>query len=340
LSNEPVARDTLDPARRGFVRALALAACTAPGLTACASRTLRTRIPTIGYLSGDGTPELLEAFTDELRRLGMRDGRNVLLEVRLARSNTADTTAMAAELARLDLALIVAAALGPALEVRRANPSMPMVIATCPGMVSNGFADSLERPGGIYTGMDELPGGVTATRLELLKTAAPAVTRVALLSTTPGVGGHETQLADAERAARDLGVEVRPYRASSLAEVERALAAIASDGMNGMMSFQGGLALVNRRLIVEFAARQRIPAVYQATLFAEAGGLIAWAPDLVEQFREAARFTARILAGAKPGDLAVRTPERYYLTINARAAHAIGLELPQALVARADRVLR
>jgi ABC-type uncharacterized transport system substrate-binding protein len=111
---------------------------------------------------------------------------------------------MAAELAQMDLALIVAAALPFALAVRKANPSMPMVIATCPGMVSNGFAQTLDRPGGIYTGMDELPPGVTARRLSLLKTAAPAVTRVALLSTTPGRGGHEAQVADAEAAAPAL----------------------------------------------------------------------------------------------------------------------------------------
>jgi hypothetical protein len=213
---------------------------------------------------------------------------------------------MAMELSRMDLALIVATALPQALEVRNANPEMPMVIGTCPGMVSNGFAQSLEHPGGIYTGMDELPAGVTARRLSLLKLAAPSVTRVALLSTTPGRGGHETQVADAETVASSLGVEVRPYRAASLTELRRALEQLAIDRMNGMLNFQGGLSLTNRQFIVDFAAEKRIPAVYQATLFAEAGGLMAWAPDLTEQFREAARFVAEILRGAKPGDLPIK----------------------------------
>jgi hypothetical protein len=97
--------------------------------------------------------------------------------------------------------------------MRQVNPKMPLVIITCPGMVSNGFAESLERPGGIYTGMDELPPGVTRKRLQLLKRAAPAVSRIALLSTTPGRGGQETQLADAEQTAKELGVSVKAYRA-------------------------------------------------------------------------------------------------------------------------------
>jgi putative ABC transport system substrate-binding protein len=138
-------------------------------------------------------------------------------------------------------------------------------------MVSNGFAKSLKHPGGIYTGMDELPPGVTAKRLQLLKTAAPSVSRVALLSTTPGRGGHEAQLADAERAAKSLRLTVKPYRATSPTELETALAAIANDGMEGLANFQGGLSLGYRQLIVDFAAKNRLPAVYQSAFFVEAG---------------------------------------------------------------------
>jgi putative ABC transport system substrate-binding protein len=209
---------------------------------------------------------------------------------------------MAAELARMDLTLIFAAALPYALEVRKANPSMPMVIGTCPGMVSNGFAETLDRPGGIYTGIDELPPGVTAQRLRLLKAAAPAVTRVGLLSTTPGRGGHEAQIADVRTAVLETGVEVQPYRATSFRELIRALERIAGDGMNGMLNFQGGLSLSNRQLIVDFATEKGIPAIYQTSLFVDAGGLMAWAPNLLEQFRMAARLVDRILKGSSPGE--------------------------------------
>ena len=159
----------------------------------------------------------------------------------------------------MDLELVVVQALPAALAARTANPAMPLVIVTGPGLVGNGFARTIEHPGGNATGIDELPPGVTARRLELLKTAAPAVSRVALLSTTPGRGGHEAQLADAQEAASKLGVTVKPYRANSLVELEHALGVIAAESMNGLLNFQGGLSFVNRQLIVNFAASHRIP---------------------------------------------------------------------------------
>jgi putative ABC transport system substrate-binding protein len=175
--------------------------------------------------------------------------------------------------------------------------------------------------------------------LELLKTAAPVVSRVALLSTTPGHGGHELQLADAQQAAARLGVTVKPYRATSLAELEQALGVIAAESMNGLLNFQGGLSFVNRQLIVDFAASHHIPAIYQATVFAMAGGLMAWAPDLADQHRTAARYVDQILKGANPGDLPIRYPSRYYLTVNKTAARNIGLTVPSALLSIADRIL-
>jgi putative ABC transport system substrate-binding protein len=239
----------------------------------------------------------------------------------------------------MDLDFIVDAALPQALAMRQANPKMPLVIITCPGMVSNGFAESLERPGGIYTGMDELPAGVTRKRLQLLKRAAPAISRVALLSTTPGRGGHETQLADAEQAARDLGFSVKAYRAASLSGLTAALEAIRGDQMNGLVNFQGGLSLANRQMIVDFAAAHRLPAVYQSLFFVESGGLMAWAPDQREQYRMGARYADQILKGTKPGDIPVRHPEPYHLHLNKKAAAAIDLALPADLVAEADKVL-
>lgn len=324
--------------RRAFIGDLVLGGVLAP-VAGRPDQVAPVRVPRIGYLAGTGFPDLLGAFRQELSGLGYAEGRNIVIETRLARPNTSDSGRMAAELARMNLVLIVAGSLPSALAVRNANPAMPMVIATCPGMVSNGFAQTLDRPGGIYTGMDELPPGVTARRLRLLKTAVPDATRVALLSTTPGRGGHETQLADAEAVASGLGLQVRPYRATSLAELQRALEQIASDRVTGLVNFQGGLSVVNRQLMVDFLNERRIPAIYQATMFAEAGGLMAWAPDIAEQYREAARFVDAILKGARPGDLPVKQPEKYYLTINSTAARQIGLTLPQALLAQATRVL-
>ena len=138
-----------------------------------------------------------------MRTLGYSTGENIHIETRLGRANTNDLAVHTTELAGMDLDFVVVAALPHALAMRQANPGMPMVIITCPGMVSNGFAESLERPGGIYTGMEELPPGVTRTRLQLLKRAAPSASRIALLSMTPGRSGHETQFAEAELAANN-----------------------------------------------------------------------------------------------------------------------------------------
>ena len=323
--------------RRSFVRSLGLFGCALP-LTALAQGVRPVRLRRIGFLSG-AVPTLITAFEEEMRRLGYVEGESIVIEKRILSPNSTDLAGQTAELAHMNLDLIVAGWLGAALEVRKNNPAMPMVIATCPGMVSNGFARNLKRPGGIYTGIDELPPGVTAKRLRLLKTAAPKVSRVALLSTTPGRGGHEAQLADAEQAAKLLRLTVKPYRATTRSELQAGLASIVSDGMDGLLNFQGGLSLANRELVVDFAAKNRLPAIYQSAFFTEAGGLMAWAPDQQGQYREAARYVDKILKGASPGELPVRYPGRYYLTINQSAARDLGLNLPRALLAKADQVL-
>ena len=310
----------------------------APFLAAGAATQKSARVPRVGYLGGD-FPVHRDAFMAELRAQGFVDGENVIIEKRLQR-DLAEGPAAARDLAALPLDFIVASALPYALMVRAANPHMPMVITTCPGMISNGFARTLERPGGIYTGIDELPPGVTTKRMTLLKAAVPAARRIALLSTTPGVGGHEAQLQDAQKVATALGVTVHPYRATTPDELTRALEAIVADRMDAMLNFQGGLSVYRRQLIVDFVNAHRLPAIYQATMFAEAGGLMTWSPDQVEQQRMSARLAAKVLHGAKPGDLPVPYPTGYCLTINADAARKTGLTLPPALLARAARVIQ
>jgi putative ABC transport system substrate-binding protein len=320
--------------RRGF--SLTLLGCVLPALGATSQQPGPQR--RIGLLVGDDPEGGVAAFREALRERGYVEGRNLAIEMRSTISPPPGTDP-AAELARMNVELIVAHSLPGALATRTANPAMPMVVVTTPGFVANGFATTLERPGGKVTGIDELPPGVTARRLELLKTAAPAVSRVALLSTTPGSGSHEIQLADAQQAAARLGLTTKAYRATSVAELKQSLTALAADDSNGLLNFQGGLSYVNRQLIVDFAAKHRVPAIYQATVFAEAGGLMTWAPNLVDQFRMAAGYVDQILNGARPGDLPVRHPSRYYLTLNTTAARNLGIAFPSALLSKADRVL-
>lgn len=324
--------------RRHFLTCVGATACLA-SVPSWASGRKPQRLPRVGYLTGIGFPTLTSAFREELRRLGYIEGQNLVLELRQSRPNTDDGERMTAELAAMDLDLIVVASLPQALAFRALNPTMPMVIGTGPNLVGNGFATSLRHPGGNVTGMDELPAGLTGRRLGLLKAAAPHVSRVALLSTTPGVGAHEIQVADAQKAAERLGVTVTTYRATTPPEVTTALDAIARDRMEGLVNFQGALSLGSRDLIIEAMRKQRIPAIYQSKLFVLSGGLMALSPDQEEQFREAARTVDKILRGAKPGDLPIKHPSRYFLTVKASAAQEIGLVLPQAFLAKANTVL-
>ena len=312
----------------------------APLLSAGSDFKTRQTPQKIGFLSGAGLLPLENAFTDELMKLGLKEGNNFHIEKRLARPNTDEISVMAAELAKMDLALIVVGSLPIALEVKQLNPLMPMVLATCPGMVSNGFAESLEHPAGIYTGIDELPPGVTAKRLRFLKEAVPQATRIALLSATPGKGGHEIQLSEAEKTAITLGMAVKSYRVRSLEELQNALSDMVTDDMHGIVVFQGALTLANRQFVVDFTTKNNLPAIYQQAVFVEIGGLMSWAPDLQQQFREAAHYVAQILKGAKPGDLPVKHPDKYYLTLNSKTATNMNLNLSESLLRQATNVIR
>lgn len=324
--------------RRSFVRGAFLATAGIAITASCAHEIPTARVPRIGFLIGP-FPTMDAAFRAELARLRYVEGQNLVIETAASGAGGDTLEARVVALSALKLDLVVAASFPAALEVRRVMPSMPMVVATAPGLVSNGFAQSLERPGGNVTGMDEMPAGLTGDRLRLLKAAAPGITRVALLSTTPGRGGHEMQVADAERVGGELGLSLNTYRVTSLPQLQQALKSMASDGVDGLLNFQGALSLVNRGQIISFAREQRIPAIYQSKLFADAGGLMALAPDQDEQFRVAARFVDKILNGASPGDLPIQHPARYFLTINRGTAAALGLQLPQSLLDRADSLI-
>lgn len=329
--------------RRTFVAGLSAGAAAVAHSIPSAAKALSqpARVPRVGFMIGTipGTVSPLEtAFRAELVKLGLIEGQNINLEIRRS-FKEGELEHQAAEFGAMDLDLIVAASLAQALAIRAANPRMPMVVGTAAGLVANGFGKSMKHPGGIVSGIEELVPGVTMKRLALLDATVPGLKRVGLLSTTPGAGGHEIQMAEALRAAGRLGLAVTAYRAGTVDELKQALADIVRDKHQAMLSFQGGLALGQRHMIVAFAEEHRLPAVYQSTMFVEAGGLMAYAPDQEEQFRAAARLVNKILKGARPGDLPITFPDRYYLSINQIAAAAIGITLPPAIIAKADLIL-
>jgi putative ABC transport system substrate-binding protein len=342
MKNQP----PLLPARRLFLTALAGTVAGACGPESVASARQAVRTPRVALLLGDN-PAAGAVFATELATLGYVHGRNLELETHVLPGAPAGAEVIA-KVARAELDVLVVAALTIALEVRKVTQTAPLVIVTGPALSCNfglgacpvRIPPDAARPRDPHvTGIEELPPGVTAKRLTLLKAAFPSVRRIALLSTTPGTGGHEVQLADAEQAADGLGVEVRAYRAATPPQLQQALEQLVKDGNQGLLNFQGGLSFTQRRLIIDFAAKHRLPAIYQAMAFPESGGLMAWAPDLQDQFRQAAGYVARILDGASAGDLPIRYPSRYYFVVNASTAKTLGARIPPDVLAQADRVL-
>lgn len=331
--------------RRTFIAAAAAAAAASIGVPTTTFGWQGVR--RIGLLLGDDAAAG-EAFAEELARLGY-GGDRVQIDTRILGGGRGGASTIA-EMARANVDLLVVAALPIALEVRRINQRVPLVVVTgpalscnfgiapCPAGVLTQRAEPVPRDTNV-TGIDELPPGVTAKRLTLLKTAFPRLRRIALLSTTPGIGGHEIQLADAEQAARSLDVTVRAYRATTVEQLKETFTRIAADGNEGLLNFQGGLSFVNRALIIAFAAKQGLPAIYQARAFPESGGLMAWAPDLRDQFRQAADYAARILGGASPGELPIRHPSKYDLVVNASTANGLSVRIAPEVLSQADRVV-
>jgi len=222
--------------------------------------------------------------------------------------------------------------------LRRATRTVPIVFALVPDPVGAGFVESLARPGGNSTGFSPWEYGIGAKWLELLKQIAPSVTRVAVLrdpAITAGIGLWGA----IQSVSPSFGVELRPIDVRDPGEMERALAAFAGSPNGGLILTGSAWAIIHRDLIIALAARHRLPAVYYERYFAAAGGLISYGSDNVELFRLAAGYVDRVLKGEKPADLPVQHPTKYELVLNRKTAKALGLTVPDSLLARADEVI-
>ena len=220
----------------------------------------------------------------------------------------------------------------------QATRTVPIVFPFAADPVGSGFVESLSRPGGNATGFLLFEYDLSAKWLELLKEIAPGVTRAAVLRDPTAITGIG-QFAVIQSVARSVGVEVSPLNLRDASETERAVTAFARSSNGGLIVAGSALATVQRNLIIELAARHRLPAVYFERLFVDSGGLISYGADIVDGFRRAAGYVDRILKGEKPADLPVQAPTKYELVINLKTAKALGLEVPSALLARADEVI-
>jgi len=278
------------------------------------------------------------AFLQGLQQLGWIDGQNVRIDVRWAAGNLANARQYAAELVALAPDVILAsggAIMGPLLQATR---TVPIVFTIVTDPVGTGLVDGLSRPGGNATGFMMFEYSLCGKWLALLKEIAPGVTRAAVLrdsAITSGIG----QFAVIQSVASSVGVDVSPINLGDPAEIARAVATFAHSANGGLILAASGLAQVYRDLIISLAARHKLPAVYYEPEFVAAGGLISYGPNLLNEFRPAASYVDRILKGEKPTDLPVQAPNKYEMVVNLKTAKALGLVIPQAVLARADEVI-
>jgi putative ABC transport system substrate-binding protein len=279
------------------------------------------------------------AFLQGLALLGWTIGRNLRIDTHWATANAAEIRKHAAELAALAPDVILAngsSTVGPLLQATRA---VSIVFAGGSDPVAAGHVDSLARPGGNATGFISGEFSIGGKRLELLKQIAPAVTRVAVLrDTTQGDG--TSQFATMQAVAPSLKVEVSPVNMRDPGEIERAVAAFARPPNGGLIVTASGASMFYRELIIMLAARHRLPAVYFQRAFAAAGGLVSYGADQIDQFRQASGYVDRILKGAKPADLPVVQSTKFEFVINLKTAKALGLTIPETLLATADEVIQ
>jgi putative tryptophan/tyrosine transport system substrate-binding protein len=325
--------------RREFISLLGSAAAAWP-LAARAQQPERMRqIGVLSPLAADDQENKarLATFQQRLQQLGWTDGHNVRIDYRFAAANPENYPKYAAELVALapDVILASGISLAPMLQATR---TVPIVFAFAADPVGTGLVESLSRPGGNATGFLVFEYDLSAKWLELLKEIAPSLTRAAVLRDPTAVTGIG-QFAVIQSVARSVGVEVSPLNLRDADETERAVTAFAGSSNRGLIVAASALASVQRSLIIELAARHRLPAVYSERHFVAGGGLISYGADFVDLHRRAAGYVDRILKGEKPADLPVQAPTKYDLVINLKTAKALGLEIPSSVLARADEVI-
>jgi putative ABC transport system substrate-binding protein len=295
----------------------------------------------IGYLGTNRTPHLQEAFRQGLRDLGYVEGRNLVIEDRDAEGKLERLPALAAELVALKVDVIVAAGTPAALATKQATRTLPIVFTAVGDPVTSRLVTSLAQPGGNVTGLSVLAPELIGKCLEQLKQAIPAVSRVAVLW-HPGAMGERTDkdmLKAAEVAAHALGVRLQFLEARGPADFDRAFSEMTRARADALTVLTSSMLFGERRRLVDLAAKNRLLAVYPWREGVDAGGLMAYGPDLADLLRRVATYVDKILKGTKPGDLPVEQPTKFELVINLKTAKALGLTIPPSLLGRADQII-
>ena len=300
------------------------------------------KIHRIGFLSGgfSGSSRGIEPFRRELGELGYVEGKNIAFEYRYAEDKPDRSPALANELVRLKVDVIIAGGTGDTLAAKNATRTIPIVfLEEVSDPVASGLVDSLARPGGNITGFTTIATVLASKRLELLKETIPKLSRVAVLW-NPQASANAPQWKESQLAARQLGLQLHSMEVSSADKYESAFKEAVKARSSALAVTRQRLANANQKLIADLATKNRLPAIAARGDFVESGGLMSYGADLVEPFKRAASMVDKILKGTKPADIPIEQPKKFEFIINLKAAKQIGLTIPPNVLARADRVIR
>ena len=299
-----------------------------------------TKIPRIGYLGSTSVSARTEAFRQGLRELGYVEGKNIVIEWRRHEGKVDRLPALAAELVRLKVDIIITAGAPAARAAKEATSTIPIVMTQVGDPVGSGFVASLARPGGNITGLSSLAPELSGKRLELLKEIVPKLSRVAVFGTSTNPDNAQS-LREVELAAKALGVQLQYLDVLGPKDSETAFqAAVKGRAEAVLMMVSGPVANSQRPHIAELAAKSRLPVIYSGRTDVEAGGLMTYGVNNADLDRRAATYVDKIVKGAKPADLPVEQPTKFEFVINLKAAKQIGLTIPPSVLARADKVIK
>lgn len=323
--------------RRKLLLALGASTLASPLSSLAQPATKIWRVGILGNMSA--SDPLPEAFMQGLRELGYVEGKNVIIERRFGEGDASRLDALAADLVRQKPDVIFAPNSISVEAAKKAAGTIPIVFSIAGDPVGSRFVASLAHPGGNITGTSNIPAELSAKRLQLLKEAAPKIARVAVFDDQTSTDISRIQVEEAKRAAKVLGMEVLVTRITARNDFEPVSAQLRKWRADSILIISAPTNTFNRKLLVEFAAKMRLPAIYADKIFAEAGGLIAYGPSFEALYRRAATYVDKILKGAKPGDIPVERPTKFELIVNMKTAKSLGINIPGTILVRADRVI-
>ena len=302
------------------------------------------KIHRIGFLdnsTASASNFLVEAFRQELSRLGWNEGKNIIIEYRFAEQNRDRVAGLAADLVRMKVDLIVASGTPTVLAAKNATTAIPIVMTNVGDPVGTGLVASLARPGGNVTGLSSLGIELNTKRLEILKDAVLDLARVGLLWPAGSGAGVALQLKDLRSAALALKLKLQEIETRLDPKgLERAFQTAKQKQVGAILTTSGPLLLAQRKRLVELAGKYRLPAIYFQKEFVDDGGLMSYGADYEDLYRKAAHYTDKILNGAKPSELPVQQATKFEFVVNLKAAKQIGLTIPARLLERANQVIK